>query len=432
VLLSGILSPFRVSISLAGFALLTAVIYAEPLVRLAGWLRATPLGVPASWRYAPHAVLAAVFAVSVAQFYRPDTGLTAFIQFGEAFQPRAIEAVRNVPRAVETRYGYDGQFYAQLSLDPFLRRQDTRRALDSPGYRARRILLPWIASLAGVGGAWWALQAYAVLNVVSWVVLAWLLLRWLPPVSARSTAGWAACMFSHGLITSVTMAVTDGPSVLLIAGSVLAAEAARPRVAAVILAISGLARETNLLGAVALAPPRLRTAGWLPIAGRLAIVAMPLSLWLLYLWSIGASPFGSGARNFGLPLAGYLEKIMATAGELSLSGWSSFARVSLLSLVALTTQAIVLFYLRQTESRWWRIGIAYAGLMLFLGPAVWEGYPGAVIRVVLPMTVAFNILLLRVRPFWPLWLLGNANLVFGFTAIRADNVLPMLWWMQLT
>lgn len=60
---------------------------------------------------------------------------------------------------------------------------------------------------------------------------------------------------------------------------------------------------------------------------------------------------------------------------------------------------------------WWRVGIAYAGLMLVLGPAVWEGHPGAVTRILLPMTFAFNLLLPRLRWFWPLWILDNANLL---------------------
>ena len=35
------------------------------------------------------------------------------------------------------------------------------RAMDSAPYRARRILMPWVAYLVGLGRPFWVLQAYA-------------------------------------------------------------------------------------------------------------------------------------------------------------------------------------------------------------------------------------------------------------------------------
>jgi hypothetical protein len=58
--------------------------------------------------------------------------------------------------------------------------------------------------------------------------------------------------------------------------------------------------------------------------------------------------------------------------------------------------------------------------MLVLGDAVWEGHPAAVGRILLPMTVAFNVLLPRVRwaLFLPLLVLGNASVVVGLDAMK--------------
>ena len=72
----------------------------------------------------------------------------------------------------------------------------------------------------------------------------------------------------------------------------------------------------------------------------------------------------------------------------------------------------------QWANPWWRIGIVYCILMGALGPGVWEGYPGAATRVLLPMTLAFNALLPRARWFWPLYLSGNLTVLHGFEAIR--------------
>ena len=46
---------------------------------------------------------------------------------------------------------------------------------------------------------------------------------------------------------------------------------------------------------------------------------------------------------------------------------------------------------------------------------VWGGFPGAAPRVLLPMTVGFNILLQQDAPrrFWLWYVLGNAGLVYA-------------------
>jgi hypothetical protein len=43
---------------------------------------------------------------------------------------------------------------------------------------------------------------------------------------------------------------------------------------------------------------------------------------------------------------------------------------------------------------------------------VWEGYPGAASRVLLPMALAFNVLVPRGRAWWAVLLLGNLTLFF--------------------
>jgi hypothetical protein len=50
-------------------------------------------------------------------------------------------------------------------------------------------------------------------------------------------------------------------------------------------------------------------------------------------------------------------------------------------------------------------------LMFFLGEAVWEGYPGAAARVLLPMQLAFNVLVPAGRGWRVLLLAGNLSLL---------------------
>jgi len=49
--------------------------------------------------------------------------------------------------------------------------------------------------------------------------------------------------------------------------------------------------------------------------------------------------------------------------------------------------------------------------MIVLGTAVWEGFPGAAVRVLLPMQLAFNVLVPRTRRWLAVLLLGNLSLL---------------------
>jgi hypothetical protein len=150
---------------------------------------------------------------------------------------------------------------------------------------------------------------------------------------------------------------------------------------------------------------------------------VPLGLWVVYLKTRGLPPADwGGSRNFAWPLAAYIEKWVSTVGALRTDA-DHYVWFSLLSCVALTVQAVVLAVHRNWSSPWWRLGATYALFGLVLGPAVWEGHPGAAVRVLLPMTIAFNVLLPRSRLFWPLWIIGNLSLVHGLEAIRV----PWLW-----
>src|SRR4029453_7028429 len=117
-------------------------------------------------------------------------------------------------------------------LDPLCRDPRVDRAIDLPAFRARRILFSWTAYALGLGRPFWIIQVYALQNVVCWLLLAWFLCGWIPPVSGRGLALWTACLFSHGALWSVRFALLDVPSLLLIACAVRAVEAPRPLISA--------------------------------------------------------------------------------------------------------------------------------------------------------------------------------------------------------
>ena len=264
----------------------------------------------------------------------------------------------------------------------------------------------------------WVLQVYAVQNILAWILLAVLLRRWLPAVSLRHWAAWCGCLFANGLISSVRQSLTEGPGLALIALAVVSSEQGRSLLAAALLGVSGLGRETNLLAAPAIVSPfgfnrglRVRQIG-------MAIVIVgPALLWIGYLrLLLGPEVFSAGS-NLTVPFKDAVTKIAATIRELRFDGWSSPALHSALALASLGVQATYLTWRAEWHSRWWRVGMPYVALATVLAGPVWAGHPGAFTRVLLPMTVAFNVLLPSSRWFWPILILGNLSVVAGFALL---------------
>jgi hypothetical protein len=144
-----------------------------------------------------------------------------------------------------------------------------------------------------------------------------------------------------------------------------------------------------------------------------------LIAWLGYInWCVG--PVNHGVRNFAWPLVGLVNELTQCLGDLIQSGLplNEYAFTSLIATIGLTVQAgFILSRPRPAES-WWRVGGAYTLLLLALGPAVWEGFPIAASRVLLPLNLACNVLARRTRA--PLiWLVAcNLTIFSGLLAFR--------------
>ncbi len=369
---------------------------------------------------AAYGAVVVIFLWLCAQFYLPGKGFTYLIQFGGKESARYLPDLRAINHfEYEDSFGYDAQWYAQIAMHPQLRDPALASAVDNLPYRARRILFCWTAYILALGNPARALYIFAVQNIFCWLVLAGVLLRWFPPDRWGNLLRWTGVLFSAGLCLSVRGALLDGPSLLLIAIGIALAEQRRPVWSAVVLGISGLGRETNILAGAALAPRGLRDfSGWTKYIGRMAMVVFPLVAWFAYLHFTVGSGGVAGLRNFDWPLAGYIDKWRETIARLGAEGGSSVASWSVLMLIALTAQALFFLLRPRWSDPWWRVGAVYTLLMLVLGGAVWEDYPGAASRVLLPMTLAFNILVPRGRRWWALLLLGNLTLVFSTDTLK--------------
>jgi hypothetical protein len=297
--------------------------------------------------------------------------------------------------------------------------------MDTPGYRAHRILLSWTAWLVSRGDAALALHAFAWQNVVFWLVLAWLLTKWCPPVGARMFVLWAGVLLTHGLLASVQNALTDGPSVVMTAMAVLAMERGRPWLAALMTGLSGLARETNILaGAMWLQQLSRHPRSWVVVGAALLVCLLPLALWLDYLRSIYREAAFAGGDHIVMPFTGLAWKVRTTWEAAVAQGVTAHTTANVLMLIAFVAQAGALLWCTRL---WWRdrslsptwLLVAWPFLLLGLTAhqVVWSGTPGAITRVVLPLTVGVNVLLAR-HPHapWTLLIAANLGVVCGVMA----------------
>jgi hypothetical protein len=353
-------------------------------------------------------VIVGLFLFAIARFYQPGYGFTALIGFPSAdgLEPAALGAV---PHYQYPTISYDGQFYATRALDPLLRNPAIDSEMDLPPLRARRILFSWTAYVMGLGRPVWILNAYALQNVAAWLLLAIVLGRWASPTAPRRLAVWAACLLSHGMMWSVRLALLDGPSLVLIAIAVRLVEDERPLASAAVAGIAGLGRETNVLAVLAQPFPR-RAHDWL---GALLVVA-PLLVWLDYLRSIYRSTLFTGSGgDIGLPGVGLARTAAAVWHLVRTAGLFSAAGLQICILAPLLVQAAFLVVRPRWTVPWWRVAAGYAALLMVLQALLWMPSTGAVSRVMLPLTVGFNILLIRDARarFWPWFIAGNLHVI---------------------
>lgn len=367
---------------------------------------------PLRWLFCGAVV--AAFAWNAAFFYLPEQGFTYLIQFGEKMHRIYLPEIKAVNHyEMPNSVGYDSQYYAEMALRPNPADPLLRRSVDGLPYRARRILFPALAWLVGGGDPARVLNVFALENVVCWFLLAALLFRWLPPVSWGNCLRWAAVLLSFGLIFSVARALLDGPSLVLIAAGMALAESRRPWLSAAVLGLAGLGKDTNVLAAAGMRlPERTDERAWGSWIARCALVLLPLAAWMLCLraWLGRAEDMGD-SRNFAPPFTALVQKLEDSVAQLMAEGYPSLAKYDLLVMAGLLAQFFFFAFRRRWRDPWWRLGAAYAVLMVFLGTAVWENYPSAAARVLLPMTLAFNITVPR-RRWWPVLLLvGNLGIL---------------------
>lgn len=270
------------------------------------------------------------------------------------------------------RFGYDGQFYAALATDPFLRSPDTVKALDAPGYRASRILLPMLAWCAALGSARSAIVAYQVLSWTLSVLAVVAVALWLRD-EERSPWWSIALVASAGLVTAIFRSTQDGAAVFLIVTTLWLA---RRRVHGGALgagSAANLCRETGYVATLAVGVRELLARRYRRALLYALVPLVPLLAWQAYLqatWHPNLRFPASVATPF-VALAGKVAAIVASSsGPLSQELWGTLGAC----LTVVAGVAVALGRNRLEPAR--LVFIAFAALAVFLAPRAYADVYG--------------------------------------------------------
>lgn len=312
-------------------------------------------------RRAALAAAALIAAVMLLFLLGPFHGqITGFFRIGDVRPP--APALAGHAFVFHKQAGYDGQYYLALALDPALRHPATLDSLDHPAYRSRRILLPLLGHVAGLGRPALITVALPLINAAALLALVWLAARWL---QAGGRSGWLGLLVLAlpGAWEALALTTTDLLCSALTLATLLALRRGRPALATVALALAALTRETALLYWVAILGALLCARQWRSLLWLLP-AGLPAVAWNFHL--LHHVPAGEGGNVvqilFGLPGCGWLQRLRWCA-ENGLSGKNLF---ELFVFVTLLGVLVALFW-NLWRARAERAAWPAAALALLLG-----------------------------------------------------------------
>ena len=251
--------------------------------------------------------------------------IARFILIGEHFAHPA-----QLPRGVPLRaaYGYDGQFYYRLAINPLNFAHTAYGITVDRAYRFMRIGYPvitWLVSAGQRALVPWMLVAVNVAAIGA--------LGWLGGHFARQGgrhAAWGLLLPGYfGLVTSLSRDTAEPVAAAFMVAGLLAVRGRRPALAAGLLAFAALTRETAMVAVAALAIVRLtglvrRRSG--PGREDLAwfVPAAVFAAWQVVTYAvIGTFPLGADdSRNAGAPFVAPLEAIRDNLAHIDWSGYN--------------------------------------------------------------------------------------------------------------
>jgi hypothetical protein len=198
-------------------------------------------------------------------------------------------------------FGYDGQYYYRLALNPFTREKtEFGIEIGSPRYRHQRILYPLLAWLFSFGNPQMVIYSLILVNFTVLIIIGYLAGCYAKLVERHALMGLAFSFFPGFLYTFSRDLVEITEACLILWGLVALAEK-RTFIASGLFSLAILAKETALLTAVSLiSQKKYRVAAILPLA-----IYGTWQLFLNWWWGYGLAE--TTPKNIGLPFFGIME-----------------------------------------------------------------------------------------------------------------------------
>jgi hypothetical protein len=176
--------------------------------------------------------------------------IARFILVGRHFVATPSQLPRGIP--VAPTYGYDGQFFYRLGLNPANFSHIAYGIRVDQPYRYMRIGYPWLTWLVSFGQHVLVPVVLVVINVVAIGVIGYLGGVFARQGGRHALAGLVLPAY-FGLITSVSRDTAEPLAAACLLGGLLALRARRPLLAGLLLAYGALTRESVMVAVAALA-----------------------------------------------------------------------------------------------------------------------------------------------------------------------------------
>jgi len=284
---------------------------------------------------------------------------------------------------ISSAFGYDGQFYYRLALNPFSNEEYVQGiGFDHPPWRQQRILLPVLTWSIARGAPQLTATVMLAINLLSIVGLT---LAGAAILRHQGLSPWPAVLlaFYPGFAISVERFLTEPLSCLLLVLSLLSLAHKRVVLGGVILALAVLARETALAAALAMAGIwflqtilRMKFDQWKapgPAFWMPAIVTyISWQTWLQHNWAASAYSAAEKGNLLGWPLAGIGTSFWKLVSNISPD--NIFFLFMMLALITWAVLVALLFQRSRGPYRW--MWLAFLALATLLGPPIWNNSPG--------------------------------------------------------
>lgn len=241
--------------------------------------------------------------------FRPDR----FIFAGDHFVNKA--ELSPVIDVLPNSYGYDGQFYYRLALDPFTTVKDSKGIIiDQPALRQQRIFYPLMVHFLSFGKDNYSDDLMVLVNFVSILALSVVGVLWARELGVGPLWGGFMVLYP-GLIFSLSRNLTEIVATVFGLGALLFFKRKLYVWMAIFLILALFTRETTLIYLLGIGLVIFRDLiKRKKVLDQIIAVAVPLVsfvVWQIVLWRIwGEVPiFLDSQLNIGLPLKGLIEGI---------------------------------------------------------------------------------------------------------------------------